>query len=35
MIEMFQECYDNRHEYAKDWKRTGGKVVGFILGDAN
>jgi ribosomal protein S18 acetylase RimI-like enzyme len=36
MIEMFQEWYDNRHEYAKDGKeRTGGKVVGFILGDAS
>ncbi|MFQ6079490.1 MAG: hypothetical protein ACE5NJ_10205 [Thermodesulfobacteriota bacterium] len=36
MIEMFQEWYDNRHEYAKNWKgRTGGKVVGFILGDAS
>jgi hypothetical protein len=24
MIEMFQEWYDNRHEYAKNWKeRTG------------
>jgi hypothetical protein len=20
MIEMFQEWYDNRHEYAKNWK---------------
>ena len=36
MIEMFQEWYDNWHEYAKDWKeRTAGKVVGFILGDAS
>jgi hypothetical protein len=25
MIEMFQEWYDNRHEYAKNWKeRTEG-----------
>jgi ribosomal protein S18 acetylase RimI-like enzyme len=32
----FQEWYDNRHEYAKNWKeRTGEKVVGFILGDAS
>lgn len=31
MIEMFQEWYDNRHEYAKNWKeRTGGKVVGYF-----
>jgi hypothetical protein len=36
MIEMFQEWYDNRHEYGKNWEeRRGGKVVGFILGDAS
>lgn len=21
MIEEFKECYDNRHEYAKKWKK--------------
>ena len=31
MIEQFKQWYDNRHEYARDWKeRTGGKVVGFF-----
>ncbi len=36
MIEMFQEWYGNRYEYAKDLKkRTGRKVVGSILGDAS
>ena len=31
MIEQFKQWYDNRHEYAKEWKeRTGGKVVGFF-----
>ena len=36
MVEMFQEWYDSRHEYARNWKeRTEGKVVGFILGDAS
>lgn len=31
MIERFQEWYDNRHEYAKDWKdKTGGKVLGYF-----
>lgn len=31
MIEMFQEWYDNRHEYAKHWKdKTGGKVLGYF-----
>jgi benzoyl-CoA reductase subunit C len=31
MIEMFQEWYENRHEYAKDWKdKTGGKVLGYF-----
>ncbi|TKJ40049.1 benzoyl-CoA reductase, bzd-type, subunit N [candidate division LCP-89 bacterium B3_LCP] len=29
MFTQFQEWYDKRHEYAKDWKqRTGGKVMG-------
>ncbi len=31
MIEMFQEWYENRHEYAKHWKdKTGGKVMGYF-----
>jgi benzoyl-CoA reductase subunit C len=31
MFETFQEWYENRHEYAKDWKaRTGGKVMGYF-----
>ena len=31
MIEMFQEWYENRHAYAKDWKdKTGGKVWGYF-----
>lgn len=31
MIGMFQEWYENRHEYAKEWKKnTGGKVLGFF-----
>ncbi len=31
MIEQFQKWYENRHEYASEWKeRTGGKVVGFF-----
>ena len=31
MIEMFQEWYENRHEYAKEWKKkTGGKVMGYF-----
>ncbi len=31
MIERFQEWYDNRHEYAKNWKdKTGGKVLGYF-----
>jgi benzoyl-CoA reductase subunit C len=31
MIEKFQEWYENRHEYQKDWEeRTGGKMVGFF-----
>ncbi len=29
MIEQFKEWYENRHEYAKDWKKSkGGKVMG-------
>ena len=29
MFEKFQDIYENRHEYAKEWKaRTGEKVVG-------
>ena len=29
MIEKFKEWYENRHDYARDWKaRTGGKIVG-------
>jgi len=36
MIKMFQEWYDNRHEYAKNWKEgRRGKVAGLILGNAN
>ncbi len=31
MIERFRQWVDNRHEYAKEWKRrTGGKVIGTI-----
>lgn len=31
MIEMFEEWYKSRHEYAKEWKdKTGGKVMGFF-----
>jgi benzoyl-CoA reductase subunit C len=31
MMEKFKEWYENRHEYAKQWKeRTGGKVVGYF-----
>lgn len=30
-MEKFREWYENRHEYAKEWKnRTGGKVVGYF-----
>ena len=30
-IEKFQEWYENRHEYQRDWKeRTGGKIVGYF-----
>jgi hypothetical protein len=29
MIEIFQEWYDNRHEYARNWKeKAGGMVMG-------
>ncbi|MFX0047028.1 MAG: benzoyl-CoA reductase, bzd-type, subunit N [Candidatus Hermodarchaeota archaeon] len=29
MFDQFKEWYENRHEYAKEWKeRTGGKVIG-------
>lgn len=29
MIEKFKEWYENRHDYAREWKaRTGGKIVG-------
>jgi benzoyl-CoA reductase subunit C len=31
MFNKFKEFYNNRHDYAKDWKnKTGGKVVGYI-----
>ena len=31
MIERFKEIYENRHEYAKNWKKkTGGKVLGYL-----
>ena len=31
MIEKFEEIYQNRHQYAKDWKaKTGGKVLGYF-----
>ena len=31
MIEMFQEWYESRHEYAKHWKdKTDGKVLGYF-----
>ncbi len=30
-IEKFQQWYENRHPYQKDWKeRTGGKIVGYF-----
>jgi benzoyl-CoA reductase/2-hydroxyglutaryl-CoA dehydratase subunit BcrC/BadD/HgdB len=29
MFEKFQEVYEKRHDYARDWKkRTGGEVMG-------
>jgi benzoyl-CoA reductase subunit C len=31
MMEKFKEWYDQRHDYAKEWKKkTGGKVVGYF-----
>ncbi len=31
MIEQFQKWYDNRHDYAREWKeRTGGKAIGYF-----
>ncbi len=31
MMEKFQEWYEKRHDYAKEWKaRTGGKVIGYF-----
>ena len=32
MIENFKECYDNRHDYAKNWKEKNpdGKVLGYF-----
>ena len=31
MIELFQEWYNNHHEYAKAWKqKTGGKILGYF-----
>jgi benzoyl-CoA reductase subunit C len=31
MFERFAEIYEQRHQYAKDWKaRTGGKVLGYF-----
>ena len=31
-MEKFQEWYEKRHEYQKDWKkRTGGKMIGFFV----
>ncbi|MFZ5632461.1 MAG: benzoyl-CoA reductase, bzd-type, subunit N [Bacillota bacterium] len=30
-MEIFEEWYRNRHQYAKEWKeRTGGKVIGYF-----
>ena len=30
-MESFKELIDNRHEYAREWKkRTGGKVLGYL-----
>ncbi|OAT85270.1 benzoyl-CoA reductase, bzd-type, subunit N [Desulfotomaculum copahuensis] len=30
-MQKFQEWFENRHEYAKEWKqRTGGKVIGYF-----
>jgi benzoyl-CoA reductase subunit C len=31
MFDKFQEWYENRHDYAREWrKRTGGKVMGYF-----
>ncbi len=31
MFETFEQWYQNRHQYAKEWKaRTGGKVIGYF-----
>ncbi|MFQ5722027.1 MAG: benzoyl-CoA reductase, bzd-type, subunit N, partial [Candidatus Aminicenantales bacterium] len=31
MMEIFKDWYENRHQYARDWKkRTGGKVIGYF-----
>ena len=31
MIEKFKDWYENRHEYARNWKKeTGGKVMGYF-----
>lgn len=31
MFSRFQQCYEERHRYAKDWKDTcGGKVIGYF-----
>ncbi len=31
MFDQFKDWYENRHEYAKEWKeRTGGKVIGYF-----
>lgn len=31
MLEMFQDWYDHRHDYAREWKKkTGGKVIGYF-----
>jgi len=31
MMEQFRKWYENRHEYAKEWKKkTGGKVIGYF-----
>src|SRR3990172_7852839 len=31
MIDKYKEWYDNRHDYAREWKKnTGGKVLGYM-----
>ncbi len=31
MFDKFKEWFENRHDYAKAWKkRTGGKVLGYF-----